>query len=237
MTDKSFSPLTRSMTFVDQSYRPSPNDSSVFSPRPLRRSQTFVGQDQEGSRDFYNRSRSNSSITNVDSVKFRRHFVDDDSEIKAIPLINQNGITLVDTTTSVKASLDVTDQKEAVIVVDTFSSGALLANILFKLGYKVICILSGDLKDLLSMIPEGLDVQFAATLVYKENIESLLEEIDALNTPIAAVFAGAETGVELADLLSETLRLRTNGTAFSEARRNKFAMGEAVRNAGNLFTN
>jgi len=46
------------------------------------------------------------------------------------------------------------------------------------------------------------------------------------------VLAGAETGVELADQLSELLGLRSNGTGHSEERRNKFAMGEAVRHAG-----
>jgi len=49
---------------------------------------------------------------------------------------------------------------------------------------------------------------------------------------IEAVIAGAETGVELADALSERLNLRTNGTSMSEARRNKFIMGEVVRGAG-----
>jgi len=44
--------------------------------------------------------------------------------------------------------------------------------------------------------------------------------------------AGTETGVELADQLSELLGLRSNGTSLSEERRNKYAMGEAVRRAG-----
>lgn len=47
-----------------------------------------------------------------------------------------------------------------------------------------------------------------------------------------AVVAGAETGVELADALSEGLGLRTNGTTGSICRRNKYHMGERVRDAG-----
>ena len=39
-------------------------------------------------------------------------------------------------------------------------------------------------------------------------------------------------GVELADGLSERMGLRTNGTALSEARRNKYVMGETIRSAG-----
>ena len=49
---------------------------------------------------------------------------------------------------------------------------------------------------------------------------------------MVAVIAGAETGVELADALSEAMRLRTNGTKGSICRRNKYHMGEQVRAAG-----
>ena len=63
-------------------------------------------------------------------------------------------------------------------------------------------------------------------------MQFLIDQINDLTLNVRAVFAGAETGVELADQLSEVMNLRTNGTAHSEERRNKFAMGEAVRNAG-----
>jgi GTP cyclohydrolase III len=65
-----------------------------------------------------------------------------------------------------------------------------------------------------------------------EALQFLIDQINDLPLNVRAVFAGAETGVELADQLSEAMNLRTNGTAHSEERRNKFAMGEAVRNAG-----
>jgi hypothetical protein len=42
----------------------------------------------------------------------------------------------------------------------------------------------------------------------------------------------SRTGVELADELSHKLGLRSNGVAKSLARRNKYHMGENVRNAG-----
>ena len=51
-------------------------------------------------------------------------------------------------------------------------------------------------------------------------------------SPLLAVLAGAETGVELADALSEALLCRSNGTAKSSARRNKDVMQDAVRSAG-----
>ncbi|WP_407151276.1 ATP-grasp domain-containing protein [Bradyrhizobium sp. ORS 86] len=46
------------------------------------------------------------------------------------------------------------------------------------------------------------------------------------------VIAGCETGVELADCLSERLGLPTNGTAMSSARRDKSRLAEALRSAG-----
>ena len=54
----------------------------------------------------------------------------------------------------------------------------------------------------------------------------------ALPFKITAVLAGAETGVELADRVSHRMGLRSNGETGSLARRNKYFMGEAVRDAG-----
>ena len=127
---------------------------------------------------------------------------------------------------------------EAVVIVDTFSTGAMLADLIYKKGFKVICVLSGDLAGLLDMIPEGLSYSFTSTIILNSSIEpglainDVVMEIKALNIPIAGVIAGAETGVELADEISERMGLRSNGTALSEARRNKFVMGETIRSAG-----
>lgn len=49
--------------------------------------------------------------------------------------------------------------------------------------------------------------------------------------PVAVLTAG-ELGVELADALAEALGLPGNGTALSEARRNKYGQNEALRAAG-----
>ena len=65
-----------------------------------------------------------------------------------------------------------------------------------------------------------------------DGVERLIDALKSLAWPIVAIFAGAETGVELADKLSEAMGLRTNGTSLSEARRNKYIMGETIRAAG-----
>jgi hypothetical protein len=59
-----------------------------------------------------------------------------------------------------------------------------------------------------------------------------VNQLKELPFTILAVIPGAETGVELADQLSHRLALRSNGVEQSVARRNKYHMGEAVRNAG-----
>lgn len=56
--------------------------------------------------------------------------------------------------------------------------------------------------------------------------------MQALPFQITALLPGAETGVELADRLSFRMGLKSNGEEGSLARRNKYLMGEAVRNAG-----
>ena len=76
----------------------------------------------------------------------------------------------------------------------------MLADALFKRGFKIICVLSGDLEGLLDMIPEGLEYSLSATFVRNSSIEpdlavkSLIEQLNNFEHPIVAVFAGAETG-------------------------------------------
>ncbi|OKI02579.1 phosphoribosylglycinamide synthetase [Streptomyces sp. CB02923] len=60
-----------------------------------------------------------------------------------------------------------------------------------------------------------------------ETTLDLLKQYDPL-----CVIAGQEPGVPLADRLSEGLGLPTNGSRWSEARRNKFVMTETLRAAG-----
>ena len=165
----------------------------------------------------------------VQDVLFRRHFGHESSG-QFIPL--HKGMR---STSYIPSN---TLRNEAVIVVDTFSTGAMLSDILHKRGYKVIRVLSGDLGDLEKMVPAGVTLKFEATFVYDVNVEpdqavaTILDGVAALGYPVLAVMAGAETGVELSDLLSEKLGVRTNGTQGSEARRNKYAMGETIRAAG-----
>ena len=140
----------------------------------------------------------------------------------------------VDDTPKVTNSLSKKDRGVFVGVVDPFSTGAIIASLLYEQGYKVVAIYSANLEqlgNLQNLVPLGLKLTFEAVLGFS-NVEDMLVSLKALPYPVIALIAGAETGVELADQLSERMGLITNGTALSEARRNKFVMGETIRAAG-----
>ncbi|CAE7762614.1 ddaF [Symbiodinium microadriaticum] len=124
---------------------------------------------------------------------------------------------------------------EAVVIVDPFSTGASLAAHCYAMGYKIIAVYSAELDklaNLTNLIPQGLTLEFEAIIGFEADIGGMATKVRACGFPVMAIMAGAETGVELADALSSNMGLRSNGTAQSEARRNKFVMGETVRRAG-----
>ena len=127
-----------------------------------------------------------------------------------------------------------------VIIVDPFSTGAHLALGFIQAGYKCGSLLSIWNSPVASLVQEGLVLpEFAVTIQHNNEdadqnkaINETVEKIRALPFPVIAVLAGAETGVSLADAVSHRLNLRSNGEENSLIRRNKYSMGEAVKNAG-----
>lgn len=131
----------------------------------------------------------------------------------------------------------------AVVVLDPFSTGMTLADAVLRRGYACICVYSDTLdvmRELIKHTPPALTARFAAT-IFHDGAHAHAQQ--AYNATVAAienvrgveligVIAGAETGVVLADRLSEHFQLTTNGSAGSDARRNKYLMGEKVRAAG-----
>merc|ERR1712061_664031 len=65
-----------------------------------------------------------------------------------------------------------------------------------------------------------------------EKIKHTAKKLRELDYDIVACIAGAECGVEVGEALAETLGLRGNSTELSAARRNKYLMGERVRECG-----
>lgn len=122
---------------------------------------------------------------------------------------------------------------------DPFSTGAHLAVEVVKRGFKCVRIFSIWDSPLTSLVQQGLEVEFDATVQYQDTLADVdaatnaaLDSLRALPFNIVAVIPGAETGVELADRLSYRLGLRSNGEELSLARRNKYLMGERVRESG-----
>ncbi|GMH98712.1 hypothetical protein TrST_g13618 [Triparma strigata] len=134
---------------------------------------------------------------------------------------------------------------QCIIVVDCFSTGAMVAHEALEQGFKVIRIDSFDNPDLAAMVASNCrsDYQHFFTfeaspnLSYDSSLTLMQQKIEATGLNVVSVIAGAETGVELADRLSERLsrtnnKVLTNGSSDTENRRNKYLMGEKVRSAG-----
>eukprot|EP00808_Paulinella_micropora_P006701 g65337.t1 len=123
------------------------------------------------------------------------------------------------------------------VVVDPLSTGAVLVAEILTRGCKVIRVFSDVFPaKLMDMVLDGLKIEYAATVQHRGDLNSTLEELqdqaEEHGLEILGVTPGCETGVELADALSEALDLRTNGTDLSDCRRHKFRMTEQVRRKG-----
>lgn len=116
-----------------------------------------------------------------------------------------------------------------VAIVDAYSTARYLAPLFHEKGYRCVHVQSTPVIPTVyerTFRPED----FSALLVHDGDVPRTLDAL-ADHSP-TALLVGIESGVELADTLSERLGLRTNGTALSSARRDKHLMSEAVRKAG-----
>ena len=137
------------------------------------------------------------------------------------------------------------DDNRCCVVVDCFSTGSMVAHEALQRGLKCVRVNSFDNPELAALVPSNCRSDYDETFTFDCSPETspeaalakLMGEIEATGFEVIAVIAGAETGVELADRLSEKFSLvnslvPTNGSEDTENRRNKFLMGEKVRSAG-----
>ena len=176
----------------------------------------------------------------ADEVLYRRHF--HFQQLRRVPSLK--GVReLKEDLASASSAAPASDDGGLVCVVDCFSTGAVVAAEAMRRGHRVVCILSGDMEGLEDMVPSELKgLGFAATFAADESrpfdgevrriCDLIEEEQRRCGAPLLAVLAGAETGVALADAVSEALGLASNGTSLSTARRDKYVMGETIRAAG-----
>jgi len=198
----------------------------------------------------------------VDDILFRRHFNQKANETQFPTLTKQNSFhglrgSWVRPAASASPprppSHDLPkDLPAAIVVVDCFSTGAMVAHMALVRGYKVINLSSFANPDLASMIPSNCRSDYDVSITYEGGgddandtvaLEKLVQRLADLPYKIECIVAGAETGVTLTDRLSEAFisfvgksggstNVLTNGSADTESRRNKFEMGEQVRNRG-----
>ncbi|MGY5052310.1 ATP-grasp domain-containing protein [Streptomyces sp. 900105755] len=117
-----------------------------------------------------------------------------------------------------------------VAVVDAFGTTFRYTDAFAALGAGVIQVQSTT--ERLAGVAPVDSSKFTSTLVQDGDLDSLADRLAALNP--RAVLPGRESGVELADALSERLGLRTNGTELSQARRDKYLQIERVKAQGLL---
>jgi glycosyltransferase involved in cell wall biosynthesis len=120
-------------------------------------------------------------------------------------------------------------RRRVLAVVDPYDAGCLLAEELRRRGCSVIGVVSNEYIDP-EILAKGNASVLALSLPYRGDIKETSSSLRALG--VEEVLAGCETGVNLADALSEKMDLRSNGTLRSQARRNKFLMAERARSAG-----
>ena len=142
-------------------------------------------------------------------------------------------------TSATPAEAPPSSDSEAVVVVDPFSSGALIAAGLAARGFRVLRVFSEMDSPVANFVQDGVAAAFDATFQFdstakdkKEAAAELAKSIKELPYRLLAVIPGAETGVLVADQLASQLNMRSNPLELSVARRNKYVMGETVRAAG-----
>ena len=118
---------------------------------------------------------------------------------------------------------------KTILVVDAYSSGNFLAPEFHRRGFE--CVHLQSTKEIYPILKKSfVESDFVANLAFDGDLDALLRNLKKMN--IGAVVPGTETGVPLADSISEALSLKTNGTMHSRARRNKFLMIERLRDEG-----
>jgi len=158
-------------------------------------------------------------VFSADGPHLTRYFSNDRPEL---------GRALMKRMTTVDAS------REAVIVVDPYSTGACVALEIGKRGFNVIALWSKEIdEEMRSHVPQScVNLRFYASVDEQPNltITAMAVQRAAGMYKIVACICGGEVGVPLCDALSEKLGLRTNGTGIP--RRDKKVQQELIKKAG-----
>lgn len=159
-------------------------------------------------------------IFSADGPSLIRHLSNDRPELRG-PLVKR--MTTVDSS------------KEAVIIVDPYSTGAVISEEIMKRGFSVIALWTlGFAPEMKTHVPISCgqlnyydEIEEAASL--DETMKVVYKAAGQLR--VVACIAGGEAGVDLADALSEKMNVRTNGTGIPN-RRDKKIQQELIKKHG-----
>ncbi|PCI04097.1 MAG: biotin carboxylase [Hyphomicrobiales bacterium] len=120
-----------------------------------------------------------------------------------------------------------------VLIVDSYSATNLgresLLDKFNDAGVQCVRVQSSPELPTMFQLPTNI-ASYVGNIIHNGNLDETVTAVSQYS-PVA-VITGSDVGVEFADTLSERLSLPTNGTAKSIARRDKYEMIEAVRDAG-----
>jgi len=124
---------------------------------------------------------------------------------------------------------------EAVVIVDPYSTGCLVAQEIHLRGFHLICLWTrGFSEDMKTHVPLSCThLEYYATVEEKVTLDLTKQAVlkAASHLKVIGCIAGGEAGVDLADALSESLGVRTNGTDIPN-RRDKKVQQELCKQAG-----
>ena len=131
----------------------------------------------------------------------------------------------------------VDSSKEVVVVVDPYSTGCVIVQEIQSRGYKVIALWTKGFSDeMKTHVPVSCGtMSYQAEVTEGDDMGETTRDLykAAGKLRIVACICGGEAGVDTADLLSERLMVRTNGTAGDFAnRRDKKVQQELIKAAG-----
>jgi biotin carboxylase len=164
--------------------------------------------------------RAHRRVFSSDGPNLIRHMSNDRPELRG-PLIRR--MTTVDSS------------KEAVIIVDPYSTGCCVAEEIMKRGFSLIAIWTrGFAEEMKLHIPLSCGkINYVAEIDEADTLEGTVDAVFKASGQlrVVACIAGGEAGVDLADVLSERLKVRTNGTAIPN-RRDKKLQQELIKQHG-----
>mmetsp|Transcript_6749 Transcript_6749/g.16466 ORF Transcript_6749/g.16466 Transcript_6749/m.16466 type:complete len:994 (+) Transcript_6749:177-3158(+) len=134
-----------------------------------------------------------------------------------------------------KRMTTVDSSREAVVLVDPYSTGCCVAEEIMKRGFSVIALWTrGFSPDMKTHVPLSCgNLNYLAEVEESETLAKTSQAVyeAAGSLRVVACLAGGEAGVDLADALSEHIKVRSNGTSIPN-RRDKKIQQEIIRKHG-----